>query len=66
MRDHLATAASIESEAGIGLGPAFGVVMTAWQGGQAGGEYSAGFLIEKSLSVDNVFVWSAPFEGGKL
>ena len=35
--------------------------MLVWQGGQAGGEYYAGFLIEKSLSVDNVFVWAVIF-----
>lgn len=34
---------------------AFGLVLFAWQGGQAAGEYYAGFLIEKSLSIDNVF-----------
>ena len=31
--------------------------MGAW-GGQAAGEYISGYLIEKSLSVDNVFVWA--------
>jgi len=35
--------------------------MLVWQGSQAGGEYYAGFLIEKSLSVDNVFVWAVIF-----
>ncbi len=30
-------------------------------GGQATGEYYAGYLIEKSLSVDNVFVWALLF-----
>ena len=35
--------------------------MLGWQGGQAAGEYFAGFLIEKSLSVDNVFVWAVIF-----
>jgi tellurite resistance protein TerC len=30
-------------------------------GGAAAGEYYAGFLIEKSLSVDNVFVWALLF-----
>ena len=29
-----------------------------WFGGAAGGEYISGYLIEKSLSVDNVFVWA--------
>jgi tellurite resistance protein TerC len=33
------------------------VVWAAW-GGQAAGEYISGYLIEKSLSVDNVFVWA--------
>lgn len=41
----------------IGLGLAFGVVVWTWQGGDAGGEYFAGYLIEKSLAVDNVFVF---------
>jgi tellurite resistance protein TerC len=50
--------ASIESAIWISIGLLFGVVMIIWQGGQAGGEYYAGFLIEKSLSVDNVFVWA--------
>jgi tellurite resistance protein TerC len=50
--------AAIESAVWISLGLAFGVVMVVWQGGQAGGEYYAGFLIEKSLSIDNVFVWA--------
>ena len=30
-------------------------------GSQAFGEYISGYLIEKSLSVDNVFVWSIMF-----
>jgi tellurite resistance protein TerC len=53
--------AAIESAAWISLGLAFGIVLMVWQGGQAGGEYYAGFLIEKSLSVDNVFVWAVIF-----
>ena len=53
--------AAIESAIWISIGLAFGLVMLAWQGGQAGGEYYAGFLIEKSLSVDNVFVWAVIF-----
>jgi tellurite resistance protein TerC len=53
--------AAIESAIWISIGLAFGLVMIAWQGGQAGGEYYAGFLIEKSLSVDNVFVWAVIF-----
>lgn len=50
--------AAIESAVWISLGVAFtGVVAWAW-GGQAAGEYISGYLIEKSLSVDNVFVWA--------
>ena len=29
-----------------------------WFGAAAGGEYISGYLIEKSLSIDNVFVWA--------
>jgi tellurite resistance protein TerC len=53
--------AAIESAVWISLGLAFGVVLLVWQGGQAGGEYYAGFLIEKSLSIDNVFIWAVIF-----
>jgi tellurite resistance protein TerC len=53
--------AAIESAIWISIGLAFGLVMIVWHGGQAGAEYYAGFLIEKSLSVDNVFVWAVIF-----
>jgi tellurite resistance protein TerC len=53
--------AAIESAVWISLGLTFGLVLLAWQGGQAAGEYYAGFLIEKSLSIDNVFVWAVIF-----
>ncbi len=53
--------AAIESTIWISIGLLFGVVMIVWQGAAAGGEYYAGFLIEKSLSVDNVFVWAVIF-----
>src|ERR1044072_4582057 len=53
--------AAIESAVWISLGIAFGVVVLLWKGGQAGREYYAGFLIEKSLSIDNVFVWAVIF-----
>jgi tellurite resistance protein TerC len=45
--------------AGVGL--AFGGVVWAWRGPESGGEYFAGYLIEKSLSVDNIFVFSLIF-----
>lgn len=43
----------------IGLGLAFAVVIWAFypDGGTAAGEYLSGYLIEKSLSVDNLFVF---------
>jgi tellurite resistance protein TerC len=36
----------------------FGVVMMVFGGGEAGTEFFAGWLIEKSLSVDNLFVFA--------
>lgn len=53
--------AAIESAVWISIGLIFGLILIAWQGGQAGAEYYAGFLIEKSLSIDNVFVWAVIF-----
>lgn len=53
--------AAIESAAWVALGLGFVLVLLWWQGGQAAGEYLAGYLIEKSLSVDNVFVWAVLF-----
>lgn len=53
--------AAIESAVWISLGLAFTGVVWWWQGATAGGEYLAGYLIEKSLSVDNVFVWAVIF-----
>ncbi|MCA9328553.1 TerC/Alx family metal homeostasis membrane protein [Candidatus Saccharibacteria bacterium] len=42
----------------VGLGIGLGVLMWPLYGGQAAAEYFSGFAIEKSLSIDNVFVWS--------
>jgi tellurite resistance protein TerC len=41
----------------VALAAAFGAVIWLWRGGGLAGEYSAGYLIEWSLSVDNVFVF---------
>jgi tellurite resistance protein TerC len=41
----------------ITMGLAFGLVIWFAEGGGKAGEYYAGYLIEKSLSVDNVFVF---------
>ena len=53
--------ATAESAAWIGIGLAFGLVVWGLYGSQASGEYYAGYLIEKSLSIDNVFVWALIF-----
>jgi tellurite resistance protein TerC len=50
--------AAIESGVWIAIGLSFTGVMYAWHGSAAAGEYISGYLIEKSLSVDNVFVWA--------
>ena len=50
-----------ESIAWLMCGIAFSAVMAITFGGDAFGEYISGYLIEKSLSVDNVFVWSILF-----
>jgi tellurite resistance protein TerC len=53
--------AAIWSGVWISLGLAFGALIWAWQGPQLAGQYYAGYLIEKSLSVDNVFVFALVF-----
>jgi tellurite resistance protein TerC len=50
--------AAIESAVWVSCGVAFTGVIWWWFGSQASGEYISGYLIEKSLSVDNVFVWA--------
>jgi tellurite resistance protein TerC len=54
-------AAAFESAVWIAIGLSFTLVLAWWQGGGAAGEYLSGYLIEKSLSVDNVFVWAVIF-----
>lgn len=53
--------AAIESAVWIGIGLLFGAALWWEFGGAAAGEYIAGYLVEKSLSVDNVFVWAVLF-----
>jgi TerC family integral membrane protein len=50
--------AAVESAVWITLGVSFAAIIAFAFGGSAAGEYMAGYLIEKSLSVDNVFVWA--------
>jgi tellurite resistance protein TerC len=63
--------AALESAIWIGLGLAFTGVI-AWmfadqgEGASSAIEYLSGYLIEKSLSVDNVFVWAMIFAHFKV
>ncbi len=53
--------ATIWSVVWIALGLGFGGFVWAWLGAERGGEYFAGYLIEKALSVDNIFVFAMVF-----
>ena len=46
----------------VGAGIAFGIAILVWQGGDAGQEYFAAYLVEKALSVDNIFVFALLFQ----
>jgi tellurite resistance protein TerC len=50
-----------ESVVWVLCGLVFGLVILVSFGGGAASEYLSGFIIEQSLSVDNVFVWSLIF-----
>jgi tellurite resistance protein TerC len=45
----------------VAMGLAFAGVLWAWRGGGSAQSYLAGYLIEKSLSLDNVFVFAVIF-----
>jgi tellurite resistance protein TerC len=49
---------AIWSAVWLTLALAFGALFWAWQGGEAGAQYFAGYLIERSLSLDNIFVFA--------
>lgn len=53
--------AALLSTVWISLGVAFGIGVWLVQGPQQGADYFTGFLIEKSLSVDNIFVFVMVF-----
>ena len=53
--------AAVWSAIWVSLGLTFGGVIWWAYGAQAGGQYYAGYLIEKSLAVDNVFVFALIF-----
>ena len=53
--------ASLSSGFWIILGLAFGALVWAWAGPTTAGEYFAGYIIEKALSIDNIFVFALIF-----
>lgn len=53
--------AAVWSVGWLALGLGFAGVLWLWQGGRYAEEYLAGFLIEKSLSIDNLFVFALIF-----
>src|SRR5215831_9704486 len=50
-------AAAVESALWLGAALAFGGVLWLWRGSAIGSQYLAGYLLERALSVDNVFVF---------
>ncbi|WJZ68399.1 TerC family protein [Kocuria rosea] len=53
--------AAVWSGVWVAFGVAFGVLVWQVWGAEFGQQYFAGYLIEKSLAVDNVFVWAIIF-----
>jgi tellurite resistance protein TerC len=53
--------AGLWSAAWLAIGLGFAGLLWAWRGGGAAQAYLAGYLIEKSLSLDNVFVFAVIF-----
>jgi len=53
--------AALTSAFWISLGLGFGIVVWVWLGAEKAVEYFSGYLIEESLSIDNVFVFSLVF-----
>jgi tellurite resistance protein TerC len=45
----------------VAMGLGFGALLWAWGGGDTARDYMVGYLIEKSLSLDNVFVFAVIF-----
>ncbi len=59
-KDHVPTlkTAVRQSIIWVALGIGLGLVIISAYGHEAGNQYFSGYLIEKSLSIDNVFAWS--------
>jgi tellurite resistance protein TerC len=53
--------AAVWSGVWVAFGVAFGVLVWQVWGAEYGQQYFAGYLIEKSLAVDNVFIWAVIF-----
>ena len=53
--------AAVLSAFWVALGLFFGILVWIWAGPTTAGEYYAGYIIEKALSVDNVFVFALIF-----
>jgi tellurite resistance protein TerC len=53
--------AAVWSAVWVAFGVAFGALVWSVYGAELGQQYFAGYLIEKSLAVDNVFVWAIIF-----
>jgi tellurite resistance protein TerC len=60
-REMSTRAAAIASVAWVAISLAFFGVLLAFSGGEEAGNYLAGYLVEKSLSLDNVFVFLLVF-----
>jgi tellurite resistance protein TerC len=55
------TEAGTWSAVWVAIGLGFCGLLWLWQGGETAGTYLAGYLIEKSLSLDNVFIFAVIF-----
>src|SRR6478752_2385478 len=53
--------AALWSAVWVAFGVGFGVLVWQLYGAEFGQQYFAGYLIEKSLAVDNVFIWAIIF-----
>ena len=55
------TQSVVETAAWIGLSVAFGIYIYAWRGHRAGIDFFTAYVLEKSLSADNVFLFLVMF-----
>src|SRR3954447_21561032 len=54
---------SLWSVGWIGVALVFGAGLWLWQGSEMGSQYLAGYLLERSLSLDNIFVFAIVLGG---